>query len=43
MGDDLGSYLVMAEFENDLLTEISLTIPPDVSADVSTFAGLGLT
>ena len=43
MGDALGSYLVMAEFDGDVLTEISLTIPPDVSADVSTFAGLGLT
>jgi hypothetical protein len=42
-GDDLGSYLVMAEFDGDVLTEISLTIPPCVSADVSTFAGLGLT
>lgn len=43
MGDDLGSFLVMAEFEGDVLSEISLTVPPDVSADVSTFAGLGLT
>lgn len=40
---DLGSCLVMAEFDEDVLTEVSLTLPPDASSDVSTFAGLGLT
>jgi len=39
----LGSCLVMAEFEGDVLTDVSLTLPPDPAADVSTFAGLGLT
>jgi hypothetical protein len=40
---DLGSCLVMAEFDNEVLTQVSLTLPPDVTAEVSTFAGLGLT
>jgi hypothetical protein len=40
---ELGSVLVMAEFDEDVLREVSLTLPPDPSADVSTFAGLGLT
>ncbi len=40
---DLGSCLVMAEFDDDVLTEVTLTLPPDPAADVSTFAGLGLT
>lgn len=40
---DLGSCLVMAEFEGDVLTDVSLTLPPAPGADVSTFAGLGLT
>lgn len=40
---DLGSCVVMAEYDADQLTEVSLTLPPDRSADLSTFAGLGLT
>lgn len=40
---DLGSCLVMAEFEGDVLTDVTLTLPPDGSAELSTFAGLGLT
>jgi hypothetical protein len=40
---DLGSCLVLQEFDHDVLTEVSLTLPPDAAADVSTFAGLGLT
>jgi len=40
---DLGSCVVLAEFDHDVLTEVSLTLPPDSAADVSTFAGLGLT
>ena len=40
---DLGSCLVLQEFDDEILTEVSLTLPPDVTADVSTFAGLGLT
>jgi hypothetical protein len=43
IGHDLGSCLVLAEFDNEVLTEVSLTLPPDVTAEVSTFAGLGLT
>lgn len=43
VSDELGSCVVMAEFDADQLKEITLTIPPDDSADVSTFAGLGLT
>ena len=40
---DLGSCLVLVEMDEDQLTEASLTLPPDATADVSTFAGLGLT
>jgi hypothetical protein len=40
---DLGSCVVLAEFNGEVLTEVSLTLPPDRSADISTFAGLGLT
>lgn len=40
---ELGSCLVMAEFDEDVLREVSLTLPPDPAAEVSTFAGLGLT
>lgn len=43
ISDGLGSCLVLAQFDADVLTEVSLTLPPDPSADVSTFAGLGLT
>jgi hypothetical protein len=43
IGHDLGSCLVLAEFDKEVLTEVSLTLPPDVTAEVSTFAGLGLT
>lgn len=39
----LGSCLVMVEMDEEELTEVSLTLPPDATADVSTFAGLGLT
>jgi hypothetical protein len=43
ISQDLGSCLVLQEFDHDVLTEVSLTLPPDAAADVSTFAGLGLT
>lgn len=43
INNELGSCLVMAEYDADRLTEVSLTLPPDRSADLSTFAGLGLT
>jgi len=43
ISQDLGSCVVMAEYDADRLTEVSLTLPPDRSADLSTFAGLGLT
>lgn len=40
---DLGSCIVMAEFDDDVLREVSLTLPPDPASELSTFAGLGLT
>lgn len=40
---DLGSCVLLAEFDGDVLTEVSLTLPPDRAAQLSTFAGLGLT
>ncbi|MEJ8839990.1 hypothetical protein [Ramlibacter sp. AN1133] len=43
IGKDLGSCVVLAEFEGGELTEVSLTLPPDRSAELSSFAGLGLT
>lgn len=43
IASDLGSCLVLVEMDADQLTEVSLTLPPDATADVSTFAGLGLT
>jgi hypothetical protein len=43
ISNDLGSCVVLTEFDHDVLTEVSLTLPPDAAADVSTFAGLGLT
>lgn len=43
VSDRFGSCLVMAEFDGDALSEITVTVPPDASADLSTFAGLGLT
>jgi hypothetical protein len=43
VANDLGSCLVLVEYDEDVLTEVSLTLPPDATADVSTFAGLGLT
>jgi hypothetical protein len=43
VSDELGSCVVMAEFDGDVLKEITVTVPPDASSDVSTFAGLGLT
>jgi hypothetical protein len=39
---DLGSCLVLEAYDGEQLTEVSLTLPPDATADVSTFAGLGL-
>jgi hypothetical protein len=41
--EGLGSCVVMTEYEGDELTDVTLTVPPDGSADLSTFAGLGLT
>lgn len=43
ISNELGSCVVMAEYDADALTEVSLTLPPDRGADLSTFAGLGLT
>jgi hypothetical protein len=43
ISEDMGSCVVMVEFENDALSEITLTVPPDGSAELSTFAGIGLT
>lgn len=40
---ELGSCVVMAEYEGDELSEVSVTLPPDRGAELSTFAGLGLT
>jgi hypothetical protein len=40
---DLGSCLVLEAYDGEQLTEVSLTLPPDATADLSTFAGLGLT
>jgi hypothetical protein len=43
ISDELGSCLVMAEYDDgDRLREVVLTLPPDGNADLSTFAGLGL-
>jgi hypothetical protein len=43
IAEDMGSCVVMVEFENEAVSEITLTVPPDASAELSTFAGLGLT
>jgi hypothetical protein len=43
ISDGLGSCVMMAEFDDDVLREVTLTLPPEITADVSTFAGLGLT
>jgi len=43
IADGLGSCIVLLEMDADELTEASLTLPPDATADVSTFVGLGLT
>ena len=43
LDEDLGSCLLMAQFEGDTPTEITLTVAPDGQAAFSTFAGLGLT
>ena len=43
MADEFGSCVVMAEYDGEVLKELSLTLPPDSAADMSTFAGLGLT
>lgn len=40
---ELGSCVVMAEYDGESLTEVSVTLPPAQGADLSTFAGLGLT
>lgn len=40
---DLGSCLVIAEFEEEIVKTVTLTLPPDQAAEMSTFAGLGLT
>lgn len=42
ISDDLGSCVLMAEFDGDLLSDISLALPPDSTSEYSTFAGLGL-
>jgi hypothetical protein len=42
IGDELGSCVVMADYDADVLREVVLTLPPDAGADLSTFAGLGL-
>jgi hypothetical protein len=43
LNEDLDACVVMTEFEADILTDVTLTVPPDASAELSTFAGLGLT
>lgn len=43
ISDELGSCVVMAVSDGEKMEEITLTLPPDAAADVSTFAGLGLT
>lgn len=43
IGHELGSCVLTAEFDGDVVTEVSLALPPDQSAHLSTFAGLGLT
>ena len=40
---DVGSCILLEAFDGDELTEASLTLPPDPAAELSTFAGLGLT
>lgn len=42
IGQDLGSCIAMVEFEGDEPTEVTLTLAPDRSDELSTFAGLGL-
>jgi hypothetical protein len=42
ISDDLGSCVLMAEFDGELLSDISLALPPDSTSEYSTFAGLGL-
>ena len=43
IADSLGSCLVIAELEEELVKTVTLTLPPDQAAEMSTFAGLGLT
>lgn len=43
IAEALGSCVLMTEYSGTELAEISLTLPPDPSAVLSTFAGLGLT
>ena len=40
---ELESCLMLAEYDDEVLTEASLTLPPDHAEHLSTFAGLGLT
>lgn len=42
ISDDLGSCVLMAEFDGELLTDISLALPPNSTSEHSSFAGLGL-
>jgi hypothetical protein len=42
ISDDLGSCVLMAEFDGEVLTDISLALPPDSTSEPSSFAGLGL-
>lgn len=40
--DSFGSCVVIAEYDDeDRVAEVSLTLPPDAAAELSTFAGLG--
>ena len=40
---DMASYMVTTEYEGESLTAASVTLPPRGNAQLSTFAGLGLT
>lgn len=40
---ELDSCLMLSEYDDDVLTQVSLTLPPDHPEELSTFAGLGLT
>lgn len=43
VANELGSCVLMSEYDGAELAEVSLTLPPDRSEALSTFAGLGLT